>query len=232
MRVLGLIPARGGSKGVPRKNIQLLAGKPLIQYTIEAALSSSSLSRIIVSTEDGEIAKVSLSYGAEVPFIRPADLAMDTTPTLPVIQHAVQWLEDHGDHFDAVCLLQPTSPFRKSETIDACIKSLETSNADAVITMLRVPAQYNPHWVYLQGEDGYLYISTGDKEPIPRRQNLPLAYHREGSVYIAKRDVIMNFNSLYGEKVIGYFLEDSLTVNIDSVSDWAKAEQIINEMKG
>ncbi|MGH9901714.1 MAG: cytidylyltransferase domain-containing protein, partial [Pyrinomonadaceae bacterium] len=107
MRVLGLIPARGGSKGVPRKNIRALCGKPLLQYTAEAALSARSLARVILSTEDAEIADVGRRCGLEVPFVRPAELAEDTTPMLPVVQHALAQMEKDGESFDAVCLLQP-----------------------------------------------------------------------------------------------------------------------------
>src|SRR5262249_36192083 len=150
MRILGLIPARGGSKGVPRKNIKLLCGRPLLAYTVEAALSSSFLSRVILSTEDEEIARVAQRFGVEVPFLRPQDLARDETPMLPVAQHALRFLEERDERFDALCLLQPTNPLRSAEDIDACIQLLETSHADAVVTTLRVPAEHNPHWVYFK----------------------------------------------------------------------------------
>ena len=139
MNVLGLIPARGGSKGVPRKNIRQLAGKPLLAYTAEAALASSRLTRVILSTDDEEIAEVGRSCGLEVPFLRPAKLAEDTTPTLPVVQHAVQFLETRGEQFDAICLLQPTNPLRQTSDIDGCIELLESAEADTVFTMLAVP---------------------------------------------------------------------------------------------
>ena len=122
LRVLGIIPARGGSKGIPRKNIRRLAGKPLLQYSAQAALGARRLARTILSTEDPEIAEVGRTCGLEVPFLRPPELARDDTPTLPVLQHAVRTLEAAGDHYDAVCLLQPTNPFRQSHDIDACIQ--------------------------------------------------------------------------------------------------------------
>src|SRR5690606_26912718 len=171
MRVLGLIPARGGSKGIPRKNIRLLCGKPLLQYTVEAALGAVRLTRIILSTDDEEIAEVGRACGVEIPFLRPAELARDDTPTLPVVKHAVQWLETRGEYFDAICLLQPTNPLRRSEDIDNCIDLLERSHADAVVSVAPVPVKYNPHWVYFQGEDGLLHLSTGEAAPIPRRQD-------------------------------------------------------------
>jgi CMP-N-acetylneuraminic acid synthetase len=227
MRVLGLIPARGGSKGVPRKNVRPLAGKPLLRYTAEAALASRRLARVVLTTDDAEIAAVGRACGLDVPFVRPAELALDTTPTLPVVQHALAALEAAGDAFDAVCLLQPTSPLRTAETIDACVGLLEASGADAVVTVLRVPAEYNPHWVYFRAEDGALRLSTGEAQPIARRQALPAAYHREGSVYVTRRGVVMEGNSLYGTRVVGHEVSAAASVNIDDLSDWARAEELV-----
>ncbi len=226
MRVLGLIPARGGSKGVPRKNIRLLAGKPLLQYTAEAALAATRLSRVLLSTDNPEIAEVGIKCGLDVPFLRPAELAQDTTPTLPVIQHALRWLMERDDNFDAVCLMQPTSPLRTAALIDSCIQLFEQYQADCVVTMLAVPEKYNPHWVYLSDEQGFLHLSTGERDPISRRQDLPPAYHREGSVYVSRSSVILQNNSLYGEKIIGYLVKSPLSVNIDTLEDWALAETL------
>lgn len=228
MKVLGLIPARAGSKGISGKNIRLLCGKPLLQYTAEAALAATLLSRVILSTEDKEIAKVGESCGLEVPFVRPAELAEDETPTLPVIQHAVRWLEESGERFDAVCLLQPTNPLRRPEDIDACIRLLETTNADAVVTITAVPAEHNPHWVYFQNGSNLLRLSTGEVTPIPRRQELPPAFHREGSVYVTRRDVLMETNSLYGVKLAGHLIAAESSVNIDGPQDWARAEAFLS----
>ncbi len=227
MRVLGLIPARGGSKGVPRKNIKLLAGKPLLAYTAEAALAAKRLARVVLSTDDAEIAEVGKESGVEVPFFRPAELAEDSTPTLPVVQHALSFLERQGDRFDAVCLLQPTNPLRRAGDIDACIELMEHHAADCVVSVLRVPAEHNPHWVYFVNSDGSLRLSTGETTPIPRRQELPPAFHREGSIYITRRDVVMTQNSLFGARVVGYEMTPSLSVNIDTPEDWKLAEQLI-----
>lgn len=229
MKVLGLIPARGGSKGVPRKNIKFLAGKPLLGYTAEAALAAKRLTRVILSTDDEEIAETGRSFGIEVPFLRPVELAEDTTPTLPVVQHAIHFLELRGDRFDAVCLLQPTNPLRRTSDIDGCIELMESAQADTVFTMLTVPAEHNPHWVYFRNADGSLRLSTGESSPIPRRQDLPPAFHREGSVYVARRDVVMLGNSLYGSRVIGYEIERSRSVNIDNLEDWKRAELLVRE---
>lgn len=227
MRVLGLVLARGGSKGVPRKNIRPLAGEPLIGYTARAALESERLSRVVVSTDDPEIAEVARRCALDVPFVRPSELAQDDTPSLPVVQHAVAWLEAHGDYFDAICQLQPTSPLRTSGEIDSCIAMLEDRGADAVMTVTRVPDEYNPHWVYFRDSDGFMRLSTAEAVPVPRRQALPPAFHRDGSVYVTRRDVIMNQSSLYGSRVLGLVVNGDERVNIDRIDDFDKAEAIL-----
>jgi len=215
---------------VPRKNIKLLCGRPLLAYTAEAALSSRLISRVILSTEDEEIAQVGRQFGVEVPFLRPPELARDETPMLPVAQHAVRFLEERDDHFDAVCLLQPTNPLRSAEDIDACIQLLENSQADAVVTTLAVPAEHNPHWVYFQDAQGLLCLSTGESAPIPRRQDLPTAVHREGSVYVTRRETLMEKNSFYGERLLGHELSPERSVNIDTPNDWQRAERLLSQL--
>ncbi len=226
MRVLGVIPARGGSKGIPGKNIKLLAGKPLLQYTADAASAARRLTHVMLTTDDERIAQVGRACGVDVPFLRPAELSADDTPTLPVVQHAVKWYEAQGTTFDAVCLLQPTTPFRRQEDIDSCIKLLDDTGADAVVTILPVPADYNPHWVYFRvGSE--LRLSTGEAAPLPRRQDLPPAFHREGSVYVTRRDVLMERNSLYGTRVVGFEIKDRPSVNLDLPEDWIEAERLV-----
>ena len=227
MRVLAIITARGGSKGVPRKNIRLLCGQPLLQYTAEAALAAKSLCRVVLSTDDEEIAQVGRECGLEVPFLRPAELARDDTPTLPVLQHVVSWLEKQGERFDAICLLQPTNPLRTSQDIDGCVALWRERQADAVVTTLPVPADYNPHWVYFQRDDETLHLSTGEAAPLPRRQQLPPACHREGSVYVVARDVLMEQNSLYGTRLLGYAMDAARSINIDTMDDWRRAEALL-----
>jgi CMP-N,N'-diacetyllegionaminic acid synthase len=225
MRVLGIVPARGGSKGIPGKNVRLLGGKPLLVHTAEAALAARRLSRVVLTTDDEKIAEVGRGCGLEVPFLRPAELARDNTPTLPVLQHAVAELEKTGDRFDAVCLLQPTSPFRRAGDIDGCIELLETEGLDTVVSVLPVPPEHNPHWVYFRDGDGLLRLATGEDQPIPRRQELPPAFHRDGSVYVTRRHVLMEGNSLYGKR-LGGFLADSRSVNLDTPADWERAERL------
>lgn len=227
MKVLGIIPARGGSKGVPRKNIKLLDGRPLLAYTAESALKSKFLSKVILTTEDAEIAAVGRSLGLEVPFLRPKELALDTSPTLPVVFHAIDYLENNGEKFDAICLLQPTNPLRQAEDIDNCIELLEKSDGDSVISILPVPHEYNPKWVYWQNEMGEMVLTTGESEPIPRRQDLPPAFHREGSVYVTKIDALRKYGNLYGKKVLGYEINQQNSVNIDTLEDWNLAEKLV-----
>jgi len=225
--VLGVIPARGGSKGIPRKNIRLLGGKPLLQYTAEAALAARRLARVVLSTEDAEIAEVGRRCGLEVPFLRPAELARDETPTLPVLRHAVERLEAAGDRYDAICLLQPTCPLRRPEDIDACIELLERTGADSAASLLPVPAEYHPHWVYFRSGDGFFRLSTGEAEPVPRRQSLPEAFHRDGSVYVVRRDVLLGQNSLYGCRMAGWLAEAARGVNLDGPEDWQRVEDLL-----
>ncbi len=227
MKVLGIIPARGGSKGIQRKNVKLLHGKPLLAYTTKSALGSKRLSRVILSTDDAEIAEIGLGLGVEVPFIRPSELASDSAPTFQVVMHAVEYMENSGFKFDAICLLQPTNPLRRAEDIDMCVELLEASGGDSVISILPVPHQYNPQWVYWRDKKGELVLSTGESSPISRRQDLPAAFHREGSVYITRRDVLDTYGDLYGQKVQGYEIEPQRSVNIDTLEDWKQVEKIL-----
>lgn len=227
MKVLGLIPARGGSKGVPRKNIRLLNGKPLLAYTAESALQAKTLARVILSTEDEEIADIGRNCGLEVPFMRPLELAQDSTPSLAVVRHALLMLKEQGENFEAVCLLQPTNPLRRAEDIDACVTLFIESNADCVVSVLPVPHEYNPKWVFWKNGGGKMSLSTGDAEIIPRRQDLPRAFHRDGTVYITRSEIIINRQSLYGDNVQGFEMSPEFSVNIDTEEDWQAIERRI-----
>ena len=228
MKVLGLITARGGSKGVSRKNIKLLCGKPLLCYTAEAALKAETLTRVVLSTEDEEIAEIGRACGLEVPFMRPRELAQDSTPSLPVVRHAVSFLESAGEFYDAVCLLQPTNPLRRAADIDACVRLLFDSKADSVVSVLPVPHEYNPQWVFWMNCGG-LKLAVGAGEPVARRQDLPAAFHRDGSVYVTRRDVIMESESLYGVRIEGYAIEPQFSANIDTEEDWRRVEERIEK---
>lgn len=229
LKVLGLIPARGGSKGVPRKNVKHLGGKPLLAYTAESALAARRLTRVILSTEDNEIADIGRSLGIDVPFTRPQELAEDSTPTLPVVLHALEALDSAGEQFDAVCILQPTSPLRRAEDIDNCIGLMETSGADCVVSVLAVPKTYNPNWVYWKDAEGRLALSTGEKEPMVRRQDLPPSFHRDGSVYVTRVETLTTRRSLYGDRVFGYEMPAEFSSNIDTPEDWEALETRIRK---
>lgn len=229
MKILGLIPARGGSKGVPKKNIKLLGKKPLIEYTIDAANASTLLTQIVVSTDHEEIAIAAEVYGCKPPFIRPKELAEDTSTSLEVVQHAIDFFESQNIFFDAVCLLQPTSPFRQKGIIDKAITQFIHTNADCLVSVLPIPLEYNPHWAFEETENGLLKIATGEETIIPRRQALPKAFHRDGSIYLTKTAVIKN-GSLYGNKIAYIESNPEFHVNIDTMEDWEKAEKIVNKL--
>lgn len=159
--ILGIITARGGSKGILRKNIKELAGKPLIAYTIEAAKGSGVFSRIVLSTDDDEIAEVGRKYGAEVPFMRPTELAKDTTPTLPVLIHAVEWLKGNENFYpDYTVILQPTAPLRQARHLNEALDLLIKSGADSVVSVCEVPGDFNPHWQLEIDRESRLRIFT------------------------------------------------------------------------
>nr|WP_315145690.1 acylneuraminate cytidylyltransferase family protein [uncultured Flavobacterium sp.] len=227
MKILAIIPARGGSKGVPGKNIKLLGGKPLLAYTSEIALQSNYLTAIMVSTEDESIAVVAKNLGIIVPFVRPLALAQDDTPTIDVIIHALQWYEKQTIFFDAVCLLQVTSPFRTLAFLDKAIEKFIASGCDSLVSVQKVPHEYNPHWAFEVNEDGNLKIATGEDHIISRRQELPMAYHRDGSIYITKTEALLAAHSLYGKSTAFIESDPEFYVNIDTMEDWEKAEKMI-----
>jgi len=219
MRILGIIPARGGSKGVPGKNIKLLGEFPLLAYTAKSALASKYLSKVILSTDCYDIANVAKQFGIEVPFMRPEYLATDTASSIEVVQHAVSFFENQGEFFDAVCLLQPTAPFRMNGFIDQAIQKFIIDKSDALVSVLPVPHEFNPHWVFEPNEEGLLKIATGEAEIIKRRQELPKAFFRDGSVYITKTEVIKE-GSFYGNQLSYLENNPDFYVNIDTLNDW------------
>ena len=231
MRILAIIPARGGSKGVPGKNVKLLNGKPLLAYTSEIALQSQQLTEVMVSTEDEPIMEVAKNLGIKVPFVRPTALAQDHTPTLDVVIHALQWYEKQHVFFDAVCLLQVTSPFRTVAFLDKAIEKFVASGCDSLVSVQRVPHEYNPHWTFEVDAEGNLKIATGETEIVPRRQELPIAYHRDGSLYITKTEVLLNEHSLYGKSTAFIESDPDFYVNIDTMQDWEKAEEMIQNKR-
>ena len=227
MKILGVIPARGGSKGVPRKNIKILGNKPLIEYTSAIALKSNYLDTVVLSSDDDEIIEIGKKLGLDVPFKRPKNLADDSATSLSVLKHVINYFEEKKQFFDAVCLLQPTSPFRTISFLESAIQKFINSDTDSLVSVLEVPHEYNPHWTFKESTNGHLTIATGDKNIISRRQDLPKSYHRDGSIYITKTHVIKEQNSLYGNSIA--FIESSKKtyVNIDTLQDWEKAEEML-----
>ena len=231
MKVLGIITARGGSKGIPGKNLKLLAGRPLLDYSIDAA-NDTPLDRLILSTEDKKIADAARALGCEVPFMRPAELARDATPHLPVIQHAVKWLQDRqGYQPDIVLTLQPTSPLRSAADIAAALRMLELSDADSVVSVNEVTAHAHPMRMLKVDEHGLAKLfATGEpvRNRINRRQDLPKAWVMNGAIYACRTAVLFAAEpSLYGDRVVAYPMPPVRSISIDDLEDWEAAERAI-----
>lgn len=224
MRILGVIPARGGSKGIPRKNIQPLGGKPLLAWTIEAARSARGLTRTILSTDDPAIAEAGRSFGVDVPFLRPAELATDRALAIPVVQHALQAVEgeERGVPYDAVMMLQPTTPFRTPGDIDQAISLLETTGADSVISVTDVGGHLPQRMKYL--EDGRLVDPpfNEDYENQPRQELRPMVI-KNGAIYLTRRAILLG-GSFTGADCRALVMPPERSVNIDSPIDFRFAE--------
>ena len=224
--ILGIIPARGGSKGVPRKNIRQLDGKPLIAHTIEAALKSDYIGRLIVSTDDEEIAEISQKLGADVPFLRPSDLATDTAKAITVVKHALIEMEKlDNQKYPVIVYLEPPAPFRTSKDIDKCIE-LYIKNKPSSVVSVNEANQFHPV-LMKKIEDKYLKpICFNEPEGVPRQLYEPTAYMRNGAVYVLRRNNILN-GIFYGEAIIPYIMPDERSICIDSILDWYAAEALV-----
>ena len=219
MSVLALINARGGSKGVPRKNIRPLLGKPLIGWSIEAGLAAKSVTRLVVSTDDEEIAGVAREFGASVPFMRPRELAADTSLQIDAIRHAVGFMENAGLFHDIILVLQPTTPLRLPGDIDESLTLLEKSGADSVISVCDVGGRH-PVTCYRSGDGGFLRpLFESDWRGV-LRQKFGQVLWRNGAIYAMRRDVVMEQGSLYGASTVGYVMPEERSFNIDSLFDW------------
>jgi len=225
--VLGLIPARGGSKGIPRKNIRQLAGKPTIAWTIATALACPVLGRVVVSTEDEEIAEIARHYGAEVPFLRGVELAQDDTPDLPVYQHALSWLAEHeGYNPDIIVWLRPTVPLRAVEDIAVAVDLLVQTKADLVRSVCL--AEHHPYWMKRLEHDRLVPFVDGiDESKYYRRQLLPPVYRLNGAVDVTWRQTVMEKGLLYTGDVRGYVMPAERSVDLDSELDFALAELLL-----
>jgi CMP-N,N'-diacetyllegionaminic acid synthase len=227
MHTVAIVPARGGSKGLPQKNILPLLGRPLIAHTIEAARAARSVERVLVSTESREIAEIARQCGAEVPFLRPLELARDETPTLLVLQHVlVQLKATEGHAPEIIVLLQPTSPLRRAEDIDKAVGLLEQTGADSVVSLCA--AEHHPYCMNrLEGDRVRPFL-----ENVPeytRRQDLPPVYRLNGAVYVTRRRVLMEDNRVLGEDTRGLVMDAESSVDIDTLLDFKVAALILRE---
>jgi CMP-N,N'-diacetyllegionaminic acid synthase len=226
-RRLAIVPARGGSKGLPRKNIVPLQGKPLIAHTIEAARAARSIHRVIVSTENTEIEQIAREYGAEVPFLRPPELARDDTPTLPVLQHVLRELAaSEGREPEIVVLLQPTSPLRRVEDIDRAVAMLEETGADSVVSLCA--AEHHPAWMR-RIECGRVLPFLESGQEYERRQDLPPVYRLNGAIYVSRTRVLLQENAILGRDTRALLMDAESSVDIDTPLDLKLAALIIQE---
>lgn len=222
--VLALIPARGGSKGLPDKNIRPLLGRSLLEYAARAASTSGVIDRVVLSTDSERIAAEGRRIGIEVPFLRPAELAADDTPMVPVVEHAVDWLEQHGWRFDIVVLLQPTSPLRRPEHIRAAVQQLREGGADSVVTVVELPRHLSPDYV-MRIEQGRLlpFLPTG--ADVARRQDARPAFVRDGTAYAFWLRTLRATRGIYGHDCRPLIVPASESLTIDTADDWHEAER-------
>ncbi|MBZ4666101.1 MAG: hypothetical protein JG770_1354 [Mahella sp.] len=224
MEILGLIPARGESKGIPHKNLKLLCGKPLIAYTIEQARKSECLTRLVVSTDDEHIADIAEQYGAQVPFIRPKELALDNTLSIDVVLHAIEWLnENEGYSPDIIMLLQPTSPFRSARDIDNAVAVYAERRPLSLVSICI--ADDNPYWM-MSIEGGVLTPLMGHIDHT-RRQDIPKAYKLNGAIYIASPEVLCERRTFFTEYTIPYIMPRERSLDIDDMLDFHIAEYLL-----
>lgn len=226
MKILTIIPARGGSKGIPHKNIKPLNGKPLIYYTIDCARAICDDEDICVSTDDAEIISVVEKYGLKVPFVRPAELATDTAGTYEILLHALDFYEKQGKQYDVVLLLQNTSPFRTAEHVEEALK-LYTPDVDMVVSVKECPA--NPYYcVFEEDSKGFLHVCKGDGN-IFRRQDAPKVYEYNGAIYIMNAETLKTTHMHKMQKRVKYIMDDMSSFDLDTMWDWQLAESIVNQ---
>lgn len=226
MEILALIPARGSSKGIPYKNLRPLAGKPLVVHTIEHAKQARVINRIVVSTDDDEIARVAQDAGAEVPFLRPSELAQDDTPMFPVVQHALLWLDQHeGYQPELLVLLQPTSPLRRVEHIDQGVKLLLETCADSVVSVCEV--EHSPYWMRVLGNEGKVRPFIESQCEYLRRQDLPPVFRLNGALFVTRWSIIMEEGRLLGDDIRAFIMAHEDSVDIDDELDFLLAELLL-----
>lgn len=222
-RVLGVVPARGGSKGIPDKNLRPLAGRPLLAYVGDAARDSGVVDRLVLSTDSEEIAALGRALGMEVPFLRPAELARDESPMQPVIEHAVREVEHAGWQPDVVLVLQPTAPLRRGRHLAAAVELLERTGCTSVASVVEIPRHFAPQYA-MRMVDGRLEPYLPEGRGITRRQDAEPAYSRDGTVYGVRRDVLVEQHDLYGHDCRPLVLLADEVANLDDQADWDAAE--------
>ena len=228
--VLGLITARGGSKGVPGKNIKVIADKPMITWTIEAAIKSTSLSRVIVSTDDKDIAQISLQSKAEVPFMRPNILAEDDSPHIDTVIHAVEWMVTNENYnADYIMLLQPTSPMRTARDIDDAISIALEKDLGCVISVCE--SKSHPNFTWSISEDGSLTNFLSKPKEYLRRQTLKPAYAQNGAIFLIRQDILLKEKTLYASTVFPYIMPQERSLEVDDSWDMYLADLIMRNMK-
>lgn len=227
MSIVAVIPARGGSKGIPRKNLVRIAGRPLIAYAIDAARTAASVDRVLISTDDSEIADVARELGAEVPFLRPRELADDAAPMLGVLWHALAWLESQGVAVEALVLLQPTSPLRTGRHVEEAVALFRSAPASSVVSVVEVPHQFNPVSVMKMSDQGALVPFLGGQAVVTRRQDKPKAYARNGPVVLVCHPDTLRSGELYGASCLPYLMSEEDSLDIDTPQDLLLAEQAL-----
>lgn len=229
--VLGLVTARGGSKGIPRKNIAPVAGRPLIGWTITAACQSRRLKRVVVSTDDSAIAEISRQAGAEVPFLRPPELSGDDSPHVAVVQHALAWLRhNEGGSPEYVMLLQPTSPLRTAADIDAVVDLAEASGAEAVVSVTE--ARHHPYLMYRMGDTGRLAPFMRHDLAYARRQDLPPVWAANGAIYLIQAACLEREGTFTPEGALGYLMPPARSLDVDTPWDLRLAELVLQDREG
>ncbi len=231
LRNLAVIPARGGSKGVPGKNIRLLGGKPLLVYTVEAAKRSGMFANIVVSTDDPRIRDIALAAGAEAPFVRPPELATDGALAIPTIQHSVREMEARtGSPYEYIAMLQPTTPLRSAEDLVTAMTRLRDEGADGIISVVDVD-NWHPRKMK-KFSDGLLLDYEPSLGENPPRQSLPKVYMVNGALYATRRDVLMNNNSFKGSRCLGHEMPVERSANIDTEADFLLADYYLRRQTG
>ncbi len=227
--ILGLVPARGGSKGLPRKNVKPLLDKPLIAWTIEQALASKYLDRVAVSTDDKEIAEISKKYGAGVPFIRPKELARDDSTTIDVVMHTLNWFESAGEKYDYLALLEPTSPLREKKDIDKCIRLLiDNEVAKSIVSVSKLESAHPEFNVVIDKKSGFIKKVDGTTEfKVLRRQDLPDIYFFDGTIYISEISTLKIKRTFYHKFTMVYIVPRWKSLEIDELSDIICAEALL-----